>query len=1211
MQDKKPDLSFFYIFGSLCYPTNDHEDLGKFDAKADIGIFIGYAPAKKAFRIYNRRTQIITETIHVTFDELTAMASEQFSSGPGLQGMTPVTSSTGLGSNLVSQQPCLPPIRDDWDRLFQPMFDEYFNPPTIAVSPVPEAAAPRAEVLADSPVSTSIDQDAPSTSIPSSQEHEHSPIISQGFEESPKTPTFHDDPLNESPHEDSTSQGSSSNVRQLHTPLEHLGRWTKDHPIANVIGDPSRSVSTRKQLETDAMWCYFDAFLTLVEPKNFKQAMTEPSKIDAMQEVKTDEFGGVLKNKARLVAQGFRQEEGINFEESFAPVARIEAICIFDNPSQVYKLKKALYGLKQAPRACLKRTGRDYDGRVIILPPMTADEHIAVQRESKARTTLLQSIPDDHNAEILSQLNQLKGQAEGLKILFSSSKSLPSSLVQISKDTLLFPQAKLRVKRILHLLVPLSLAIKCHIQIVHAILHYYTAPSNSKTVSQIWAKGVMTSKDILIQDSGVWKKEEDSKALITFDTLMALKEGAGHDIHLFTGVVYKRKSVLQVMLEICFYGVHFISDNSAFSVFTTNSEEVKGRPHFNRFAKTDSMKVVPPPLSEDYTPLSDHTDLNESQMSYGTKSSTSSDSNSVSNDFVSCDNSDKSSEVNSNDFASSDSSVKSSEPKSNDSTTCASTSSISTSESETGIESNVGTPIQETINVYDLPIPTGKDMVPYTSSMSSKIRPIPVPTDRGDSPSTYTPYVPQMYYNHMQYGGVRWATAVKPSAVVVLEVHDGKWKDWDDFTEFKEEKGTFSGVKGLDYMAKGQSELPHWILKISTMNSCFQIKESFAPVARIEAIRIFVANAAHKNMMIYQKGVKTAFLNGKLKEEVYVSQLEGFVDQDNLSHVYNLKKALYGLKQAPRAWYDMLSSFLISQQLFKGAVDPTLFTRHAGNDKLLVQIYVDDIIFASTNTAMCDEFANQMISKFKMLMMGQMSFFLRLQISQSPRGIFINQSKYASEIVKKYGLHSTDSVDTPMIENKKLDEDLQGKHVDATLYHGMIRSSMFLTSSRLDLNHAVCLCARYQAKPTEKHLQAVKWIFQYLNTTINMGLWYSKDTDMSLTAYADSDHVGCQDTRRSTSGSAQFLGDKLVSWSSKNQKSTAISTKHIDIRYHFIKEQVENGIVELYFIRTEYQLANIFTKPLPRERFNFLIDKLGMKNMSLETLTRLAKETDE
>ncbi|GJZ29644.1 retrovirus-related pol polyprotein from transposon TNT 1-94, partial [Tanacetum coccineum] len=193
-------------------------------------------------------------------------------------------------------------------------------------------------------------------------------------------------------------------------------------------------------------------------------------------------------------------------------------------------------------------------------------------------------------------------------------------------------------------------------------------------------------------------------------------------------------------------------------------------------------------------------------------------------------------------------------------------------------------------------------------------------------------------------------------------------------------------------------------------------EESFAPVARIEAIRIFIANAAHKNMSIYQMDVKTAFLNGELKEVVYVSQPKGFVNQDNPSHVYKLKKALYGLKQATRAWYDILLSFLISQQFSKAAVDPTLFTRHARNDLLLVQIYVDDIIFSSTNTAMCNEFANQMTTKFKMSMMGQMSFFLGLQISQSPRGIFINQSKYASEIVKKYGLNSTDSVDTPMIE---------------------------------------------------------------------------------------------------------------------------------------------------------------------------------------------------
>ncbi|GJX43853.1 retrovirus-related pol polyprotein from transposon TNT 1-94 [Tanacetum coccineum] len=178
MQDKKPDLSFFHVFGALCYPTNDNDDLGKLDAKADIGIFVGYAPTKKAFKIYNERTRKIIETIHVTFDELTTMASEQFSLGPGLHSMTPATSSSGLVPNPVSQQPCIPPNRDKWDHLFQHMFDEYFNPPSIAVTPVQDAVAPRAVVLADSPVSTSIDQDAPSTSIPSTQEQKHSPTIS-------------------------------------------------------------------------------------------------------------------------------------------------------------------------------------------------------------------------------------------------------------------------------------------------------------------------------------------------------------------------------------------------------------------------------------------------------------------------------------------------------------------------------------------------------------------------------------------------------------------------------------------------------------------------------------------------------------------------------------------------------------------------------------------------------------------------------------------------------------------------------------------------------------------------------------------------------------------------------------------------------------------------------------------------------------------------
>ncbi|GKE23547.1 copia protein [Tanacetum coccineum] len=203
------------------------------------------------------------------------------------------------------------------------------------------------------------------------------------------------------------------------------------------------------------------------------------------------------------------------------------------------------------------------------------------------------------------------------------------------------------------------------------------------------------------------------------------------------------------------------------------------------------------------------------------------------------------------------------------------------------------------------------------------------------------------------------------------------------------------------------------------------------------------------------------------------------------------------------------TSFLISNDFSKGSLDPTLFIRREGKKLLLVQIYVDDIIFAASTPELCDLFANIMCSKFKMPMMGKISYFLGLQISQSPRGIFKNQSKYALESLKKYGYKSCDPVDTPMVEKSKLDEDKEGKTIDPSHYRGMIDTLLYLTASRHDLQFAICMCARYQARPTEKHLHAVKRIFRYLRGTVNRGLWYPKDSSIALTAFADADHAGC------------------------------------------------------------------------------------------------------
>nr|GEX33779.1 retrovirus-related Pol polyprotein from transposon TNT 1-94 [Tanacetum cinerariifolium] len=591
-------------------------------------------------------------------------------------------------------------------------------------------------------------------------------------------------------------------------------------------------------------------------------------------------------------------------------------------------------------------------------------------------------------------------------------------------------------------------------------------------------------------------------------------------------------------------------------------------------------------------------------------------------------------------------------------------------------------------------------------------------------------------------------------------------------------------------------------------------EESFASVARMEAIRIFLAHAKHKSFTVFQIDVKTAFLHGSLKEDVYVCQPEGFIDADRPSHVYKLKKALYGLKQAPRAWYDELSKFLLQNHFIKGTIDPTLFIRHFHDDILVVQVYVDDIIFGSTHPRYTQLFSDLMKSRFEMSMMREMTFFLGLQINQSPCGIFRNQSKYVLEILKKYGMESCDPVGTPMEIKDKLDLDQNGTLVDATKYRSMIGALMYLTSSRPDIVHSTCLCARYQAKPTEKHLKENKHdeeqtvirnkcrlvvreyrqeeglefeesfasvarmeaimiflayaahksftVFQmdvktaFLHGSLKedvyvcqpegfidadhpshvyklkkalYGLkqapraWYDElsmfllqnhfikgtidptlflrrfhddilvrlhkpvqirvrnpekygmkscdpvGTPMEIKDKLDLDQNGtlnkhdeeqmvirnksrlvvrgyrqeegidfeesfalvarmeairiflAYDAHKSFTVFQMDVKTAFLHGSLKEDvyvcqpEAIAIScnpvqhsrTKHIAVRYHFIKEHVEKGTIELYFVKTDYQLADIFTKDIPTDRFNYLVHRLGMCSLSPKELERLAK----
>nr|ABF96984.1 retrotransposon protein, putative, Ty1-copia subclass [Oryza sativa Japonica Group] len=430
--------------------------------------------------------------------------------------------------------------------------------------------------------------------------------------------------------------------------------------------------------------------------------------------------------------------------------------------------------------------------------------------------------------------------------------------------------------------------------------------------------------------------------------------------------------------------------------------------------------------------------------------------------------------------------------------------------------------------------------------------------------------------------------------------------------------------------------------------------ETFGPVARLEAIRILLAFASCFDIKLFQMDVKSAFLNGEIAELVFVEQPPGFDDPKYPNHVYKLSKALYGLKQAPRAWYERLRDFLLSKDFKIGKVDTTLFTKIIGDDFFVCQIYVDDIIFGSTNEVFCKEFGDMMSREFEMSMIEELSFFLGLQIKQLKDGTFVSQTKYIKDLLKRFGLEDAKPIKTPMATNWHLDLDEGGKPVDLKLYRSMIGSLLYLTASRPDIMFSVCMYARFQAAPKECHLVAVKRILRYLKHSSTISLWYPKGAKFKLVGYSDSDYAGYKVDRKSTSGSCQMLGRSLVSWSSKKQNSVALSTaeaeyisagsccaqllwmkqilldygisftetqtpllcnndstikiannpvqhfrtKHIDIRHHFLTDHVAKCDIVISHIRTEDQLADIFTKPLDETRFCKLRNELNVINFS-------------
>jgi Reverse transcriptase (RNA-dependent DNA polymerase)/gag-polypeptide of LTR copia-type/Integrase core domain/GAG-pre-integrase domain/Domain of unknown function (DUF4219)/Zinc knuckle len=426
--------------------------------------------------------------------------------------------------------------------------------------------------------------------------------------------------------------------------------------------------------------------------------------------------------------------------------------------------------------------------------------------------------------------------------------------------------------------------------------------------------------------------------------------------------------------------------------------------------------------------------------------------------------------------------------------------------------------------------------------------------------------------------------------------------------------------------------------------------ETFAPVARFETIRTLIALAAKLNLIVYQFDVKSAFLNGELREDVYIEQPRGFEVKGKEEMVYKLDKALYGLKQAPRAWYSKIDAYFREHKFERSSSEPNLYVKKSENSEfLIVCLYVDDMIYMGSNQELVEKFKESMKRRFEMTDLGELKYFLGLEVIQGDEGIFVSQRKYAMDLVNRFNLKGCNGVNTPMNAKEKLVKKDGSPLADGVVYRSLVGGLIYLTHTRPDISFSVGVVSRFMHDPSKHHLGAAKRILKYIAGTAEYGLWYAKENGDELVGYSDSDWAGCYEDMKSTSGYIFFLGSSPISWRSKKQPTVALSSseaeyvamcsaacqavwlrrvledvgnmqegavvlkcdnkstiamcknpvlhgrsKHIDIKLHFIRELVASRSIEVDYVPTADQKADILTKALQATEFLMMRRKLGV-----------------
>lgn len=432
-------------------------------------------------------------------------------------------------------------------------------------------------------------------------------------------------------------------------------------------------------------------------------------------------------------------------------------------------------------------------------------------------------------------------------------------------------------------------------------------------------------------------------------------------------------------------------------------------------------------------------------------------------------------------------------------------------------------------------------------------------------------------------------------------------------------------------------------------------EEVFAPVTRLETVRLLLAVAAKNGWEVHHMDVKSAFLNGDLKEDVYVSQPEGFVKKNQEHMVYKLVKALYGLRQAPRAWYVKLSRCLENLGFSRCPFEHAVYTKRKGDEILVIGVYVDDLLITGTSVESINWFKRQMSSKFEMSDLGKLAYYLGIEVDQKKDCIELKQTSYAKKVLEKAGMLDCNPTRYPMEPKSQLSKDESGRAVNSTQYKSMVGGLRYLVHTRPDIAFAVGIVSRFMERPTVMHQSAVKRILRYTKGTLHYGLVYSKGKgNYMLAGYSDSDLGGQVDDRKSTGGVVFYLNESLITWVSQKQRCVALSSceaefmaataaacqgiwlrnllgkianedtgpvtlyidnksaidlaknpvfhgrsKHIDIRYHFIRECVERGEIIIKHVTTDGQRADVLTKAMATVKFERMRALLGMKDLQV------------